>query len=120
MNRPITKEDLAWLVIRCTGIAFVWLAFSKLAGFIFAAYILTSRGFRELQNTLSDALSWNMAWPQGFWFLVYSALAYYLLARGQHVHRVICLSPKAESREPHQEERLENKSFDSTGDHFSS
>jgi len=119
MNQPITKEDLAWLVIRCTGIAFVWFAFSKLAGFIFAAYILTSRGLRDLHNTLSDALSWNMAWPQGFWFLVYSALAYYLLARGERVHRIICLSPEAQCQAAHKEERPENKSCEATGDNVS-
>jgi hypothetical protein len=120
MNRPITKEDLAWLAIRCTGIACVWFAFSKLAGFLFAAYLLTNRGLRELQDTLSNALSWNMAWPQGFWFLVYSALAYYMLVRGERVHRIICHSPKAQGLAAHKEERPENKSCEATGDSVSS
>lgn len=107
MNQPVTKEDLAWLVIRCTGLGFVWFAFSKLAGFIFAVYLLTSRGLRQLQDTLSSATSWNMTWPEGFWFLIYSALAYYLLTRGERVHRMICFPSDDSRRKLHDGKRPE-------------
>ena len=99
MNNPISKDEAAWLVIRSTGLVFVWLAFTKIAGFVYAAHILTSEGLREIRESLSSTLSWEMTWPQAFMFVIYGLLAVYLLRYGDRIHRLICSG----SRVPRQE-----------------
>lgn len=90
MNNPISKDEAAWLVIRSAGLVFVWLAFTKIAGFVYVAHILTNEGLRQIRESLSSTMSWEMTWPQASMFLIYGVLAVYFLKYGDKIHRLIC------------------------------
>ena len=87
MTKSITKEELAWLVVRTGGLVFTWMAITNIAGFLFAVHLLTTAGLSRIRESLGDSISWEMAWPPAFRFVIYGMVAYYLLRRGDFVHR---------------------------------
>lgn len=95
MPKSITKEEAAWLVVRTSGVIFAWLAITKFAGFLYAAHLLTTTGLSEIRESFSDTLSWELAWPHAFKFVVYGMLAFYLLRHGDFVHRQLRRGPRS-------------------------
>jgi hypothetical protein len=90
MKTSITKDEAAWLAIRIAGMYFAWLALSELGDFIYTAHLLTTEGLREIRESLSRTLSWELAWPKACGFIIHGSTAIYLLRFGSTVHRLIC------------------------------
>lgn len=89
MNHPITKEDAAWLAIRCTGFLFAWMAYKNIASFLWAVHMLTSEELSEIRESLSLTVSWEVAWPKAVMFILYGCVAYYLIRHGRWLHNCI-------------------------------
>lgn len=90
MVHPITRDEAAWLVIRMSGLVFGWLALTKIIAVVYATYLLTSQGLREIRQMVGSTLSWEIAWPQAFQFVIYGLVSFYLLRYGNGIHCLIC------------------------------
>jgi len=61
MKQSITQQEAAWLVLRTIGLIFAWLALTKIAGFVYTSYLLTTDGLIQIRESLGGVLSWEMA-----------------------------------------------------------
>jgi hypothetical protein len=100
MKHSITRDEVAWLVLRTIGLLFAWFSLTKIAGFAYTAYILTSDSPINIQAALVGRFSLELALPQVFMVLICGVLAYYFLRHGGFCHRLLCFGARI-PRIPH-------------------
>jgi hypothetical protein len=92
-NDPLTKSDLAWLLIRAAGMLLAWIALTKVTWILYLIYLLTNEGWKEISDNIGSRLSWEMALPNALQFLLCAIVATYLLKGGRFIHGVLVSIP---------------------------
>jgi hypothetical protein len=85
----MTKYDAAWLALRVSGLALTLTAIQHIAAIVYFVWLFFAGGFRDVQGSISDRISLQTSLPQFIYGVVVLVVAYYLLFRGEALHRLI-------------------------------
>jgi uncharacterized membrane protein YwaF len=92
----MTKHEAAWLALRVSGLVLALSAIEHLSAIAYFAWLLFAGVFQDVQGSISDRLSLQSSLPQFIYGAVVLAAAYYLLFRGEALHRFIMKEGKNE------------------------
>ncbi len=85
----MTKHEAAWLALRVSGLALALSSIQHIAAVGYFIWLFFSGGFRDVEGSISDRISLQASLPQFIYGVVVLAAAYYLLFRGEALHRLI-------------------------------
>jgi hypothetical protein len=85
----MTKHEAAWLALRVSGLVLALSAVQHIAAIVYFAWLFFTGVFRDVQGSISDRLSLQASLPQFIYGAVVLGAAYYLLFRGEALHRLI-------------------------------
>ena len=85
----MTKHEAAWLALRVSGLVLALSAVQHFAAIVYFAWVFFAGGFSDVQGSISDRLSLQASLPQFIYGVVVLFVAYYLLFRGDGLHRLI-------------------------------
>ncbi len=94
-DNPITKDDVAWLITRCTGIMFAWLALAKIIPILYSLYSVYAFTYEHenagvgVSHHAELFVFWRITEPLLFAVVLYGVIAYYLLQHGRLFTRLI-------------------------------
>lgn len=90
----MNKHEAGWLALRVSGLVLALSAVQHIAAIVYFVWLFFAGGFRDVQGSVTDRISLQASLPQFIYGVVVLAVAYYLLFRGEALHRLIMKEEK--------------------------
>jgi hypothetical protein len=85
----MTKHEAAWLSLRVFGLVLAISAVQHIAAVVYFVWQLASGFFRDAQENVGSSIALQASLPHFIYGAAALAATYYLLFRGEALHRLI-------------------------------